>query len=77
MKNWRIKRALIHEIASLGDIIIGDTPTDIKCGQSLRFITVAVLSGITNYSLLKSYQPDYIIRKIDSLPRLLDRNNLL
>lgn len=65
-----LKRELIQQYAQRGDIIIGDTDTDILCGKNLDLTTVAVLSGISSYAVLKRYSPDYLVRDVRSLRKL-------
>lgn len=66
-ENYRLKVKLIKPIAHPGDIIVGDSRADILAGKALNLKTVAVLSGISNYRVLKSYSPDFIIRDIRSI----------
>lgn len=52
---------------SAGDVIIGDTESDIKCGKELGLTSIAVLSGLRNREYLVIEKPDFIIRDISEL----------
>lgn len=69
-ENYRLKIKLLKPLVSHGDIIVGDSRADILAGKALKLTTVAVLSGISNYKILKTYNPDYIFRDIRSLTSL-------
>jgi phosphoglycolate phosphatase-like HAD superfamily hydrolase len=45
-------------------VIIGDTPNDIQCGESLNVKTVAVATGKFSYETLESYEPDHLFRSL-------------
>jgi phosphoglycolate phosphatase len=49
-------------------LIIGDTQDEIEAARDLNGISVAVLSGVRNRTLLASYRPDYIVRDIRNIP---------
>lgn len=48
-------------------IIIGDTEEDIIAGKLLKIPSVAVLNGIRNKKLIRSFKPTYIINNINQL----------
>ena len=49
------------------DLFVGDTGIDMQAGKELGITTVAVLSGFRNRSMLKKYNPEFIIDDIRSL----------
>jgi len=69
-KNYLVKERLIKPFAVPGDIIVGDSHADVRCGKNLKLVTVAVLSGMRNKNALATYAPDFIVRDIRSLKRL-------
>ncbi len=61
-KSEVIKRNLF--VNRVTAVVIGDTEKDIEAGRNLDILTVAVLSGIRNYDVLKSYYPDIILNSV-------------
>ena len=55
---------------SKDDIVIGDTEDDIKAGNDLTLMTVAVLSGLRSRDFLKKIKPRHIINSINDIFRL-------
>lgn len=55
-------------------IIIGDTTRDIECAKSAGMKSVAVATGKINYEMLKSHQPDLLLKTLENpqdwLPKL-------
>lgn len=51
--------------------IVGDTEIDILVGKNLKILSIAVLSGMRNRKKLELYSPDYIIKDISYLPKIL------
>lgn len=49
------------------DIFIGDTGHDIQTGKNLGMISVGVLSGFRNKSMLIPYHPDFLLSSIEEL----------
>jgi len=73
-ENANTKKHMIEKsslILSKSDCIVGDTGFDIQTGKSLGIITIAVLSGFRNASMLKKYSPDYILNNISELYHIL------
>lgn len=65
---WKIKYNLIKNFLnkkmSTGNILIGDTETDILAGKELGFKTIAVLNGIRTEEILLKTNPDIIMKSI-------------
>ena len=53
-------------------IFVGDNEDDILAAQKQKLVSIAVLSGIRNKSILRKCQPDLIIENIGQLPQLID-----
>jgi len=51
--------------------MVGDTIYDIMAGKKAKVKTIAVLTGNHTREMLKRYKPDYIIRDLKELPRVL------
>jgi len=60
-----------HSFHPAETVIIGDTTHEIKIGQDLGLITMAVTSGFQKEEKLKSANPDYIIEDIRGLPAIV------
>jgi phosphoglycolate phosphatase-like HAD superfamily hydrolase len=75
--DWRAKRNLITGARLLREgepaLIVGDTEGDIRAGKSLGIVTCAVLNGIRNAKRIAEMKPDYTIRNIGGLPRLIQK----
>lgn len=69
--NHRLKIRLLKPFARPGDVVVGDSRADILAGRALKLTKVAVLSGISNYKILKTYAPDYVVHDIRSLVSLM------
>jgi len=71
---WKIKYNLIYEYLNgkIKDnhLLIGDTETDIIAGNNLGFVTVGVLCGIRDSSLLDS-KPDKIFNHTSEFTELI------
>lgn len=61
------EKLLHHEI----DYIVGDSIYDIKAGKRARVKTIAVLSGLYSRKVLEKEKPDYIIKNIKGLLRII------
>jgi phosphoglycolate phosphatase-like HAD superfamily hydrolase len=70
-KNYINKEKMITTLIEVDGVIVGDSSADILCGKKLGLKTVAVLNGISNYSRIKSFKPDYIIPDLNSLLKIL------
>lgn len=70
----RDKAILLREFASPGDVIIGDSETEIRAGKALGITTIAATTGFRNYRLIKKEKPDFIIRKLSRILLLLRRH---
>ncbi len=54
--------------------MVGDTTYDIDAGRAAGLKTIAVLSGNHSRARLKGHRPDYIIKSVADLPKLLINN---
>ena len=68
---WKIKYNLIKDFLnkkmSTGNILIGDTETDVLAGKELGFKTIVVLNGIRTKEILLKSSPDFICKSIKDL----------
>lgn len=51
--------------------VVGDTEKQILIARKLKLISVAVLSGIRNEKLLRNMKPQFLMKNIKFLPKLL------
>ena len=51
--------------------MIGDSIFDIQAGKAAKFKTIAVLTGNDSKEKLKKHKPDYILKSIKDLPKIL------
>ena len=51
-------------------MIVGDSDVDIECGKAAGLLTCAVSYGFRDRSELADLKPDYLIDRLDELPRL-------
>lgn len=70
-ENWLIKKNLADELAHDGGTIVGDTETDILCGKVLNLKTIGVLNGISDLTVMKSFDPDIIIDNVIDLKKFI------
>jgi phosphoglycolate phosphatase len=54
------------------DLFVGDTGVDINCGRLLGIKAVGVLSGFRDYEALSKYKPDFLLKDISELNKILD-----
>ena len=52
-------------------VFVGDTEVDIKAAKMLGLKSIGVASGIRNRTMLKTFNPDVIVRDIRSLEKIL------
>lgn len=52
-------------------VAVGDTKYDVEAANRADCVSVAVLSGTHSKKVILSKRPDFVIRKITELPRLL------
>ncbi len=57
-------------------LIIGDSGMDIVTGKKMGLFTCATTTGIRNQSVLKLYQPDFMIRSLQEVTDIIDRISL-
>jgi phosphoglycolate phosphatase len=61
---------------SINDVtLIGDTPLDIKCAQEAGCKVIAVSSGKFTQSELEKYEPDFLVKDIIEVVRLLGNSS--
>lgn len=53
-------------------IMVGDTEIDVRLGHRSGCITTAVLSGIRNRDQLINAKPDFLLKDINSLPKIIE-----
>ena len=51
--------------------MIGDSIFDIQAGKAAKFKTVAVLTGNDSKAKLKKEKPNYILKSIKDLPKII------
>ena len=51
--------------------MVGDTIYDIMAGKKAMVKTIAVLTGNQSRAMLKKYKPDYILKSISEIPRVI------
>ena len=71
----RLKADLIESTFNAldpGDIIVGDTETDILTGQELGIRTVAVLSGMRTEDVLQAVGPDFVFKDLTQAAKAID-----
>jgi len=61
-----------HLLHLNGEYIIGDTIYDILAGKRSKTKTIAVLTGNHKREKLKKYKPDFIIKSVADLPKILN-----
>ena len=49
-------------------LYVGDAPDDIRAGQAAGTQTAAVLSGVGTHAMLRSLNPDWILKGVDEIP---------
>ena len=64
-----------HLVHNKADFMVGDTIYDILAGKRARVKTIAVLTGHHSKSKLLRYNPDYLIKDVNELPKLLKEIN--
>lgn len=74
---WDAKRDLIIKAGLLRGgspaLIVGDTEGDILSGKCLGIPTCAVLNGVRNRRLIAAMEPEYTVRDIRGVPRIIRR----
>jgi len=65
-----IKRAM-KEVGLYKGYMVGDTVYDMRAGKAAGLKTIAVLTGHHSRNRLKKENPDYILKSVADLPRLL------
>ena len=63
---------LIHHKA---DFMVGDSIYDIIAGKEAKVKTIAVLTGRYSKARLMKYYPDYLLKSVNEIPKLLKRIN--
>lgn len=61
-----------HLTKNLNDLFISDVGKDIRVGNELNYITVAITHGFMNKENLLKYKPDYIIDSLGEISNIID-----
>lgn len=59
---------------NLNDLFISDVGKDIRAGNKLNYITVAITHGFMNKETLLKYKPDYIIDSLGEIYSIIDNH---
>jgi HAD superfamily hydrolase (TIGR01549 family) len=68
-----LKAASLIELEPNEVMVVGDTELDVIAGKRAGVTTVAVTTGVTPIERITREQPDFIIKDLGELPRILDR----
>lgn len=63
---------LKSEVAADSVWVIGDTPDDVTCGRAIGARTIAVATGIYDYSVLQGAEPDFLFHDFSNVNEFLD-----
>jgi len=77
-KPWRVKASLISQEVDFEkkcSVMVGDTETDILAAKHLGISSVAVSCGLRTRMVLLTFKPNYVIRRIVDLPRIIQDIN--
>ncbi len=66
------KARMIADLATAGDVMIGDTESDVLAAHELGIESVAVHSGLRDEHFLTALEPTWSIDDISLLPELLE-----
>lgn len=76
-KPWPDEIFKAEKIAHVqSDVHVGDSVYDVIAAKKAKAISVAVLTGQTKKEKIKKYHPDFIIKSIEYLPRLLEKEKI-
>ena len=53
-------------------LYVGDSPIDVDAGKAAGTYTVGVLTGTSDYRVMRPHQPDHILPDMSGLPHILD-----
>ncbi|MHA1835538.1 MAG: HAD family hydrolase, partial [Candidatus Odinarchaeia archaeon] len=71
-KIYQIKHLLEkYDIPPKKSVVVGDYVADIASGKKLGCLTIAVLTGGIDYSILKKEKPDLILQSVAEIPKIL------
>jgi len=65
-----------HILHVHSDIHVGDSIYDVLAAKRAKAISIAVLTGQCSRKQLSRYRPDFIIKSVAYLPKLLSKNSL-
>jgi phosphoglycolate phosphatase len=68
----RAEQRFGHRFTGKDIVIIGDTPHDISCGESLGVRTIAVATGSYSEEQLAACAPDYLFPTLEEFARVRD-----
>ncbi len=66
------KARMLGDLASRGDVMIGDTESDVLAAHELGIRSVAVRSGLRDDQFLSALDPTWLVDDISALPELLE-----
>ncbi len=52
-------------------VYVGDSPVDVRAGKAVGMVTIGVLSGASDYDMLRREQPDMILAGVRDLPNVI------
>jgi HAD superfamily hydrolase (TIGR01509 family) len=53
-------------------LYVGDSPIDVRAGKAAGTYTVGVLTGTSDYEVMRTYGPDRIVPDVSALPAVID-----
>ncbi len=62
-----------NNYSEMKNLIAGDTEDQVIIGKRLGIVSIVFLSGIRNKRFLAKYHPDFIIKNVHDLPRLVNK----
>ncbi|MHA1409577.1 MAG: HAD family hydrolase [Candidatus Odinarchaeia archaeon] len=65
------KLMLKYRVKPENCVVVGDYTADIISGKKIGCKTIAVLTGGTDYEILKKLEPDFILKGVSDIPLLL------
>ena len=71
---WRDKATILDKQESqqkFQGLIVGDTPTDVRAGQSAGLITCAIIGGMAPEYDLRHIQPTYVVKTLSSIMNIV------
>ena len=74
VENFRNKVVIIKkaDLDKENGILIGDTPTEVKCAKELGWVSVIISEGIANENLIKASRPTYFLKSLKEFDKVKD-----